>query len=150
MKTEQIQVLVNLLNFLFSNNLLPLTSSPLDCQHAPFQATFLPKDGVRCSIWGSWFIHVNSKLELSVSCIVSQHSSCKNKRAWALHATDLQNKEWKRSKSRSLSICLICCFPTPYFPWPLHLKTVSMSHFTLLVFILMKSDQANYELTSWT
>jgi len=41
MKTEQIQVLLDMLNLLFSNTLLPLTSSPVTCKHVPLHATSL-------------------------------------------------------------------------------------------------------------
>jgi len=41
MRTEQIQVLLNMLNFLFSNTLLPLTSLPVTCKHVPLHATSL-------------------------------------------------------------------------------------------------------------
>ncbi len=39
--TEQIQILLNLLNLLFFNTLLPLTLLPVTCKHVPVHATYL-------------------------------------------------------------------------------------------------------------
>ena len=49
MKTEQIQVLVNMLHLLFSNTSLPLTSSPVHCKLFSLHSACLHIDEVRPS-----------------------------------------------------------------------------------------------------
>ena len=109
---------------LFSNTQLPLTSSPVNCKHAPFQATSLQNDGVRRSKWRSGFI----------SLIFGQATSLQNdgvrRSKWRSgfislifgQATSLQNDGVRRSEERSWLINLLCCLWSPHFSWPVNCK----------------------------
>jgi len=113
MKTEQIQVLLNMLNLLFSNTLLPLTSLPVTCKHVPLHATSL------------YLLFPDTIVPLTSSPVTCnflcnflrrrdrQQCAWMTKRIWVQHATHLQSEEWKQNKSRSFLICLIYCFLTP-------------------------------------
>ena len=104
---------------LFPNISLHLTSLPVNCKHAPFQAPSLPNDQVRRSKSRSWLINllsclwtphfslpVNCTLQLNLLCTVSwDYRHCtwiKKEPGWNMLLT-FKNEERKRSTSRSLS-----------------------------------------------
>ena len=74
------KILVDLLNVLFSNTQLPLTSLPVNCKHAPFQARSLQNHGELLTAIG--FV---------MYCVVRLSALYMDqKRAWVEHATYLK------------------------------------------------------------
>ena len=86
------KILDDLLNVLFCNTQLSLTSSPVNCKHASFQATSLQNDG-----------ELLTAIVSVMYCVVRLSAlHMDQNRAWVEHATYLQNKQLKRTTSRSL------------------------------------------------